>query len=490
MAADVVFSVYELRTVGDEPPGHSLADVFAAPAYAVIFTGLFLILRQLGRYTTRDTLIDTAALFAGVGLLQWVFVISPYANSSEPTAGAFLDVLLLVGLAQLLAGGVRRNRALGLLALSVVLWVVADEAFVASSGSYTSGSWIDGFWLGAYVCWGWAALDPSTARIARPRERRRLPRLSNARLIVLALALGLAPAILLAERLSGHSAHVYAVAIGGLIIGSIVLLRLGGLVREIEASRRAERAARRDAENAHRLLVEQNARLVELDRLKDEFLSGITHELRTPLTSISGYVELLLDEEADPERTSYLDVIDRNAERLLALVSDLLLAAHLQSGEFTLKREAVDVGRLVAEAVEAARPRALAGGVELAAAAVDGSPVVVDGDAVRIAQVLDNLVSNALKFTPFGGSVTVSATMDPDWARIEVVDTGIGIPEDERGRLFQRFYRTPEAVERQIQGTGLGLYITKAIVDAHGGRIAVLAADGGRTTVRVELPKQ
>jgi len=466
------------------------------PAYPFVFAGLIVVIRRLGTQTTRDSLVDTAVLFTGVALVQWVFVIAPYNHHGETTAGKSLDVtyqaldvLLLVALAQLLVSSPRRNRSLALVALSVVFWVVADEAFAANSGSYMSGAWVDGFWLSSYILWGGAALDPSVAEIPFSPERRRIPRLSNARLIVLALALGVAPAILLAERLSGSNTYAYAVALGGVTIGSLVLLRLAGLVREIEASRRAERLARRDAESAQQLLVEQNARLVELDGLKDEFLSGVSHELRTPLTSISGYVELLLDEERDGERRAYLDVIERNAERLLALVSDLLLAAHLQSGEFALDRTLVDVGRLAGEAVEAARPGALAGGVELAAIDAEGGQVLVEGDQVRIGQMLDNLISNAVKFTPLGGSVVVSTRTDGGWVRIEVVDTGVGIAEEERGQLFQRFYRTADAVERQIQGTGLGLYITKAIVDAHRGRIAVRPTEGGGTTVVVELPK-
>jgi signal transduction histidine kinase len=117
-----------------------------------------------------------------------------------------------------------------------------------------------------------------------------------------------------------------------------------------------------------------------------------------------------------------------------------------------------------------------------------GDVPAIDGEPVRLAQLLDNLVSNAIKFTPAGGRVLVSLTHHDALVCIEVSDTGIGIPEEEREHLFQRFFRSQTALERQIQGTGLGLYISKAIVESHGGRIGVRSGEGGGTTFYVELP--
>jgi signal transduction histidine kinase len=119
----------------------------------------------------------------------------------------------------------------------------------------------------------------------------------------------------------------------------------------------------------------------------------------------------------------------------------------------------------------------------------EADPVAaIDGESVRLSQLLDNLVSNAIKFTPAGGSVVVRLSQRDDVVCLEVSDTGIGIPEEERERLFQRFFRSQTALERQIQGTGLGLYISKAIVESHGGRIGVRSGDAGGTTFYVELP--
>jgi signal transduction histidine kinase len=257
-------------------------------------------------------------------------------------------------------------------------------------------------------------------------------------------------------------------------------------VRSVERARRAERVARQEAERAQQLLTFQNEKLVEIDNLKDEFVSSVSHELRTPLTSISGYVEVLLEGESDPDRRGYLSIVDRNAQRLLGLVSDLLFAARLQDGRLDLDREDVDFAEVVAHSVESARPRAETNEVELT---MHESRIPhVRGEADRLAQLLDNLVSNAIKFTPPGGTVDVRLTSGDAYVRLEVSDTGLGIPENEREKLFERFFRSQTALERQIQGTGLGLYISKAIVEAHGGRIGVQSAEGQGTTFVVELP--
>ena len=492
VAGDTIFAVYELQ-LNREPPNPSIADVFYLGGYPLLALGIFLVLRRLGRQTSRAAILDSIVIFAGVVLFQWVFFIEPYRHVAFGGEGARLvamaypvmDVLLLVGLAQLLLGPGGRTPAYRLLLLSVGLWVVADEIYGLNISTYQGGDWIDALWLGSYVVWAGAALDPSMARLALP-DRRRLPRLTTARLVLLAAGLLIGPSISLFEKLHGDRAQVYAIAPVSALIGLLVLLRLSGLVRAVERSRRSERVARREAEQAQQLLSYQNEQLVEIDTLKDEFVSSVSHELRTPLTSISGYVELLLEDEPDEEKRGYLAIVDRNAHRLLGLVSDLLFTARLQEGRLELERSEVDLTELVRHAVESAQPRAESSAVLFE---VELEPVaLVLGEQVRLAQLLDNLVSNAIKFTPQGGRVTVRLTGGDGVARIEVTDTGIGIPDQEREKLFERFFRSQTALERQIQGTGLGLYISKAIVEAHGGRIGVHSREGLGTTFVVELP--
>ncbi len=238
-----------------------------------------------------------------------------------------------------------------------------------------------------------------------------------------------------------------------------------------------------------RELEAQNERLLELDRLKDEFVALVSHELRTPLTSIRGYLELVLDGEAGAvtdEQRQFLGIVERNANRLLDLVGDLLFLAQIEAGKLSLEVGSVDLAAVAAESVETARPLAEDKDITLTLAT---SPVpVLAGDGARLAQLLDNLVSNAVKFTPEGGRVDVRASSSRGKAILEVRDTGMGIPAEEQEHVFERFFRTTRATEQAIQGTGLGLAISKAIVHAHGGQITLAPSDGEGATFRVAIP--
>jgi PAS domain S-box-containing protein len=224
------------------------------------------------------------------------------------------------------------------------------------------------------------------------------------------------------------------------------------------------------------------------ERLKDEFFAAVSHELRTPLTSVVGYVEVLLDDEdLDPTQRKFLTVIERNAERLVRLVGDLLFVAQVEAGEARIVPAPMDLARVASEAVESAQPRALAGGITLELECPSSAPL--QGDPQRLAQALDNLISNAIKFTPEGGFVEVRIRQGADVTWVEVQDSGVGIPEGERERLFQRFFRASTVASR-VPGVGLGLTIVKAIVEGHGGGIEVTSREAAGTTFRVELPSR
>jgi signal transduction histidine kinase len=220
--------------------------------------------------------------------------------------------------------------------------------------------------------------------------------------------------------------------------------------------------------------------------LKDEFLALVSHELRTPLTSIRGYSELLSDENLADEQQGYVEVIERNAARLLSLVERLLLMAKIQSGALPLELGEVVLDELIARSGEAAQPFAASKGVRLDIRSEPG--IATKGDAVRLGQVIDNLVSNGIKYTPAGGAVSVTLTSNGDVATILVADTGIGIPAAEEEQVFGRFFRTSTARDSGIQGSGLGLAITRGIVEAHGGTIDFESVEGEGTTFRVTLP--
>ena len=263
-----------------------------------------------------------------------------------------------------------------------------------------------------------------------------------------------------------------------LALVALALLASGGFALRLSAARRDR------AELLHR----ENERLVELDRMKEEFVASVSHELRTPLTSIRGYLELVLEADPTPEQAEYLSVIDRNADRLLDLINDLLDVAQAENGRLVLNLEPVDLASIVTDAVAGQRPSAVARKIELGLDVVE-QEARVSADRKRIGQVVDNLLSNALKFTPDGGSVDVRLVRQNGHARLDVSDTGIGIPEAEQARLFERFFRTEAASGQSFQGTGLGLAISKAIVEAHGGQIAVTSAEGLGTTFSVLLPR-
>jgi PAS domain S-box-containing protein len=248
-----------------------------------------------------------------------------------------------------------------------------------------------------------------------------------------------------------------------------------------------------DAEAKQQAALEReqaaNEKLRELGAMKDDFVALVSHELRTPLTSIRGYLELVLEGEASgltKESAEFLNIVDRNAARLERLVDDLLFMARLGSGKLELSLEDTDLAALARESVSAATPRASAQAVELECT-LEEVPAV-RGDPGRLGQLFDNLISNAVKFTPDGGHVDVRVFSQNGDVAIEIADTGIGISATEQTQLFQKFFRTSAAGERAIQGTGLGLSISKAIVEAHAGRIELESEENFGTTIRVLLP--
>jgi len=228
----------------------------------------------------------------------------------------------------------------------------------------------------------------------------------------------------------------------------------------------------------------------EADRLKDDFVALVSHELRTPLASIIANLEVLEDEtrELSADGQRFLGVIDRNARRLLRLVGQLLFVAQLQAGRLPAARAWVDFDAVVADAVEFARAGAEAKRIDLALEAPRPvGELWADGD--RLAQLCDNLISNAVKFTPEGGRVQVRVGRDDGNVRLEVQDSGIGIPLREQPRLFERFYRASAAAERQVTGAGLGLWIADAIARMHAGTIDVASEVGVGTTFTVVMPE-
>jgi signal transduction histidine kinase len=230
--------------------------------------------------------------------------------------------------------------------------------------------------------------------------------------------------------------------------------------------------------------------LEEAERSRDEFFALVSHEMRTPLTSIIGYVQLVLDDEAlGRDARRFLQIVHRNAQRLLRLVGDMLFVAQVEAGRLSLDRETVALRSIVVDGVDAARPTAESTGVTIELVEdPSGDPDFVIGDRDRLAQALDNLISNALKFSARDATVTVRVRAEDGFVSVAVIDTGDGIPLVEQEHLFDRFARSETAIERGVPGAGLGLAVVKAIVEAHGGTVELSSVVGEGTTVAMRLP--
>jgi signal transduction histidine kinase len=225
--------------------------------------------------------------------------------------------------------------------------------------------------------------------------------------------------------------------------------------------------------------------LVEALSAREQLVANVSHEFRTPLNSILGSLDLVLEESQGmpPLALQRLGVAQRNAERLLDLVSDVLVSA---SAVLSLSPRQSDLAGLIENSVGSARVQADQANISLVADVQ--SPLWAHADPLRIAQVLDNLVSNAIKYSPGGGVVTVRAHGADDWVYLQVEDTGMGISDDDSRRIFSRFFRAGAARRAAIPGAGLGLSITKSIVERHGGAISCVSRPGSGSTFTVKLP--
>jgi signal transduction histidine kinase len=223
--------------------------------------------------------------------------------------------------------------------------------------------------------------------------------------------------------------------------------------------------------------------------VQQNFVAGAAHELRNPLTAVVGFLRMLRDGKAGAltaEQSELLEAADRNAGRLVELSGDLLLAAQIDAGRVDLDLQPLALDELARESAEAALPTAREKRIDLAVA-TDGPPTVL-ADRRRALQVVNNLVGNAVKYTPADGRVEIRAYRQNGTGVIEVEDNGIGIPEDEQARLFERFFRATPARLGEIPGTGLGLSIAKSIAELHGGTLAFASEEGRGSTFRLELP--
>ncbi len=275
-----------------------------------------------------------------------------------------------------------------------------------------------------------------------------------------------------------------------------IVLPLTGRCLQIEAS---VAGGERDNEACVVLVFHDITELRRLEKIRKDFVANVSHELRTPLTSIKGYVEALLDGAKDDPAASakFLDIILKQSDRLNLILEDLLELSKIESGRVSFKEEPLDVRSVIERTLSMIKPLADKKGHRLVSFVDDKLPPVA-GDEDRLVQVLTNLLDNAVKYTPAGGTITVGAKLLPEVGiaestgrtiELSVADTGIGIPEQDRPRVFERFYRVDKARSRELGGTGLGLAIVKHIVEGHGGQVWVEAnrPQGSRFVVRLPV---
>jgi two-component system, NarL family, sensor histidine kinase BarA len=246
----------------------------------------------------------------------------------------------------------------------------------------------------------------------------------------------------------------------------------------------------RELQEKNRQIEESYAALKELDRLKSNFLATMSHELRTPLTSVIGYSEMMLEGLGGPltaEQREYLSIIMEKGESLLQLITSILDISKIDAGRVRLVISEVDLPQIMRDAVATVAPLARKKGLKVTCEPADALRVHCDREKIR--QSLINLVNNAVKFTPAGGSVTVSAqTLPDDRVSLLVADTGIGIGADHLPRIFDVFYQVDGSSTREYGGAGLGLAIVKSFVEAHGGQVKVESTTGKGTTFSILLP--
>jgi PAS domain S-box-containing protein len=252
-----------------------------------------------------------------------------------------------------------------------------------------------------------------------------------------------------------------------------------GISEDITEAKRAHEALRLAQEEAERA-----------NRAKSQFLASMSHELRTPLNSVLGFSELLADDVTgqfdDATRRRFLEQIHSSGQHLLQLINDILDLSKVEAGQMELHVQPVEVGSVIDDVRATVEPLARTKAIELH---VESSPELrLTGDAGKVKQMLLNLVSNAIKFTPSGGRVDIRARQVDSWAEIAVTDTGIGIAENDIGSLFTEFHQLDAGLGRQQEGTGLGLALTKHFVEMHGGKVSVSSVVGKGSTFTLRLP--
>lgn len=460
----------------------SLADPAYLVFYPLMIAALVLLVRRQLRGVGRLVLVETAVATTGAGAVLAVILAPVIAEQAAAGDSAIdraiavsypiFDLLLLAVMAGIASvPTVRLGRRWGALLAGLAVFAAADVvyALMVASDSYVAGTPFDATWAIALALVTWWVTGISADDDQQHRVGYRAPLVTLPAVAVLAsltvLVLGTAmPVSALAVVLAATTVGLAAVPI---------VFRQAMLGRMLAAQREAVR------------------RLTELDREKSDLLATVNHEFRTPLTSINGHVELLTDGAAGELPAAALEMlrtIERNGARLQSLIDETFAASRLDRETVPLVVAPLDIGEVVARAIADVAPRAATAALDLITTSADPGAVAL-GDAAQLRRALVELLENAVKFTPAGGRITVGVEATRRDVSIHVVDTGLGIPSDDVGRLFTRFFRASNVQRAAIPGVGLGLSIAQQIVVAQGGRMTVDTAVGRGTEMTITLPR-
>lgn len=463
-------------------PSPSPADLGYLLYYPFMMAAVIVLVRRKSQKWTGSVLLDSALAALGAAAVLAVVLAPVFDDATTDStfldgaiAGLYplFDLLLVAVVVGIAASPVLRiGTRWQFLVLGLLLFTSADIAYALFNheGSYGSGTPLDAAWTAAV-----ALMAIWVDGVGRSRSEQQAPT-SRARMLpIAALAVLAGLAVLVVATQTPVPTVALVLAAAAVALSAVpVMFRQAMLVRLLEGRE------------------EVVAQLTELDRSKSDMIGTVSHEMRTPLTSIQGFLGLVLDDAGVPDDAKdMLRIADRNARRLETLVGNMLMLTRLDQGEATLAVAPVDIARLLGRSTESVS--SFADSREVALTIVCDDSVVVEGDEFQLERVVTNVLENAVKFTPAGGSVTVevaagASLSDHPAVVIVVTDTGVGIEEDEIPQLFDRFFRAAKARDDVVPGTGLGLAIVREVVWAHQGEVSVDSTIGEGTTVRITLP--